>query len=148
MLLYTRRIEHYSMILDRVADDNSRKERRAEEAERDVEKLKKVEYMSAHIGEVYDGFVSGVTNRGMFVELPNTVEGFVNVADMRDDYYYFSQEDYAMIGEDTGKQYAIGDPIQIKVKNTDKMTKSIDFSIVYKGEDTFVKGKRKHSHRK
>mgnify|MGYP000057178625 len=53
-----------------------------------------------------------------------------------------------MIGEDTGKQYAIGDPIQIKVKNTDKMTKSIDFSIVYKGEDTFVKGKRKHSHRK
>ena len=146
--LDSRRIEHYSMILDRVADDNSRKERRAEEAERDVEKLKKVEYMSAHIGEVYDGFVSGVTNRGMFVELPNTVEGFVNVADMRDDYYYFSQEDYAMIGEDTGKQYAIGDPIQIKVKNTDKMTKSIDFSIVYKGEDTFVKGKRKHSHRK
>lgn len=63
------------MILDRVADSNSRKERRAEEAERDVEKLKKVEYMSAHIGEVYnDGFVSGVTNRGMFVELPNTVE--------------------------------------------------------------------------
>ena len=104
--------------------------------------------MSAHIGEVYDGFVSGVTNRGMFVELPNTVEGFVNVADMRDDYYYFSQEDYAMIGEDTGKQYSIGDPIQIKVKNTDKMTKSIDFSIVYKGEDRFVKGKRKHSHRK
>ena len=146
--LDSRRIEHYSMILDRVADDNSRKERRAEEAERDVEKLKKVEYMSAHIGEVYDGFVSGVTNRGMFVELPNTVEGFVNVADMLDDYYYFSQEDYAMIGEDTGKQYAIGDPIQIKVKNTDKMTKSIDFSIVYKGEDTFVKGKRKHSHRK
>ena len=146
--LDSRRIEHYSMILDRVADDNSRKERRAEEAERDVEKLKKVEYMSAHIGEVYDGFVSGVTNRGMFVELPNTVEGFVNVADMRDDYYCFSQEDYAMIGEDTGKQYAIGDPIQIKVKNTDKMTKSIDFSIVYKGEDTFVKGKRKHSHRK
>ena len=146
--LDSKRIEHYSMILDRVADDNSRKERRAEEAERDVEKLKKVEYMSAHIGEVYDGFVSGVTNRGMFVELPNTVEGFVNVADMRDDYYYFSQEDYAMIGEETGNQYAIGDPIQIRVKNTDKMTKSIDFSIVYKGEDKFVKGKRKHSHRK
>lgn len=143
-----KRIEHYSMILDRVADDNSRKERRAEEAERDVEKLKKVEYMSAHIGEVYDGFVSGVTNRGMFVELPNTVEGFVNVSDMLDDYYYFSQEDYAMIGEGTGKQYAIGDPIQIKVKSTDKMTKSIDFSIVYKGEDRFVKGKRKHPHRK
>ena len=92
--------------------------------------------------------MSGVTNRGMFVELPNTVEGFVNVADMRDDYYYFSQEDYAMIGEETGNQYAIGDPIQIRVKNTDKMTKSIDFSIVYKGEDKFVKGKRKHSHRK
>lgn len=143
-----KRIEHYSMILDRVADDNSRKERRAEEAERDVEKLKKVEYMSAHIGEVYDGFVSGVTNRGMFVELPNTVEGFVNVSDMLDDYYYFPQEDYAMIGEGTGKQYAIGDPIQIKVKSTDKMTKSIDFSIVYKGEDRFVKGKRKHPHRK
>ena len=84
----------------------------------------------------------------MFVELPNTVEGFVNVSDMLDDYYYFSQEEYAMIGESTGKKYSIGDPIRIKVRNTDKMTKAIDFSIVYKGEDIFVKGKRKHSHRK
>lgn len=142
------RIEHYSMILDRVCDDNSRKERRAEEAERDVEKLKKVEYMSEHVGECYEGLISGVTNRGMFVELPNTVEGFVNVSDMLDDYYYFSQEDYAMIGESTGKTYAIGDTVQIKVKKTDKMTRSIDFGIVYKGEDKFVKGKRKHSHRK
>lgn len=142
------RIEHYSMILDRVCDDNSRKERRAEEAERDVEKLKKVEYMSEHVGECYEGLISGVTNRGMFVELPNTVEGFVNVSDMLDDYYYFSQEDYAMIGESTGKTYAIGDTVQIKVKKTDKMTRSIDFDIVYKGEDKFVKGKRKHSHRK
>lgn len=142
------RIEHYRMLLDRVAADNSAKERRAEEAERDVEKLKKVEYMSAHIGESYEGIISGVTSRGMFVELPNTVEGFVNVSDMRDDYYYFSQEDYAMIGESTGKRYAIGDSIEIRVKNTDKMTRSIDFCIVYKGEDKFVKGKRKHSHRK
>ena len=100
------------------------------------------------MGESYEGLISGVTNRGMFVELPNTVEGFVNVSDMLDDYYYFSQEDYAMIGESTGKTYAIGDTVQIKVKKTDKMTRSIDFDIVYKGEDKFVKGKRKHSHRK
>jgi ribonuclease R len=142
------RIAHYRSILDRVCDDNSAKERRAEEAERDVEKLKKVEYMSEHIGEAFEGLISGITNRGMFVELPNTVEGFVDVSDMLDDYYYFSQEDYAMIGESTDKRYSIGDTLQIRVKKADKMTRMINFGIVYKGEDKFVKGKRKHTHRK
>ena len=60
--------------------------------------------METRLGQNYEGIISGVTGWGLYVELPNTVEGFVNVADMRDDYYYFSQEDYAMIGEDTGKQ--------------------------------------------
>lgn len=142
-----KRLEHYSAILDRVSDDNSKKERRAELAEREVEKLKKVEYMSEHIGEVYEGLVSGITNKGMYVELPNTVEGFVSVAYMYDDYYYFSQEEYAMIGEMTKKKYTIGDTVKIKVKKADKMTKTIDFAICYKGDERFVKGKRKHAHR-
>ncbi|MGN0396017.1 MAG: S1 RNA-binding domain-containing protein, partial [Coprococcus sp.] len=122
-----KRISHYEAILDKVADDNSKKERRAEEAEREVEKLKKVEYMSAHKGEIFEGIISGVTSRGIYVELPNTIEGFVNVSNMYDDYYCFSQDEYAMIGEVTGKKYSIGDKVKVKVKGTDKLTRTIDF---------------------
>ncbi len=142
------RINHYYAILDKVADDNSKKERRAEEAEREVEKLKKVEYMSAHIGEIYEGIISGVTNRGIYVELPNTIEGFVNVSNLYDDYYCFSQEEYAMIGEETGKKYAIGDRIKVKVKSADKMSRTIDFVISHKGDDSGGKGKRKQNNSK
>ncbi len=146
--LDSRRIEHYEAILGKVSDDNSKKERRAEEAEREVEKLKKVEYMSGHIGEIFEGVISGVTNRGMYVELPNTIEGFVNVSNMYDDYYCFSQDEYAMIGEETGKKYAIGDRIRVKVKETDKLTRTIDFIISHKGDVEVGKGKRKQNHRK
>ena len=145
--LDSRRIEHYSMILGQVVDDNSRKERRAEEAERDVEKLKKVNICQLTLARSMTDLSQELAKPGNVQELPNT-ERLCERGRYARRLLLFFQEDYAMIGEDTGKQYAIGDPIQIKVKNTDKMTKSIDFSIVYKGEDTFVKGKRKHSHRK
>jgi len=125
-----KRLSHYKKILPSVADDNSLKERRAEEAEREVIKLKEIEYMSEHIGEEFNGVVSGVTSNYLYVELENTVEGAVSVAHMQDDYYYFAEEEYAMIGENTGKKYQLGDKVRIRVHNCDKIKKTIDFSII------------------
>ena len=113
-----------------MSDDNSLKERRAEEAEREVVKLKEIEYMSEHIGEEFDGVVSGVTSNFVFVELENTVEGAASVADMFDDLYFFKEEEYAMVGEKTGKRYTLGDKVRVKVLKCDKIQKSIDFSII------------------
>lgn len=124
-----KRLLHYEKLLPKVAEDNSAKERRAEEAERQVEKLKKIEYMSSHIGETFTGIISGVTNRGLFVELPNTVEGFADVSKMYDDYYQFSEEEYAMIGESTKKKYTIGDMVDVKVIKADKQERLIEFVI-------------------
>lgn len=128
--LSDKRIKHYNRILPTVANDNSIKERRAEEAEREVIKLKEIEYMSEHIGEEFDGVVSGVTSSYIFVELENTVEGAVSVAYMYDDCYYFSEESYSMIGENTKKRYQLGDKVRIKVLKCDKIKKTIDFSII------------------
>ncbi len=128
--LNDKRIKHYNRILPTVANDNSAKERRAEEAEREVIKLKEIEYMSEHIGEEFDGVVSGVTSSYIFVELENTVEGAVSVAYMYDDCYYFSEESYSMIGENTKKRYQLGDKVRIKVLKCDKIKKTIDFSII------------------
>ena len=128
--LNEKRIAHYKKILPGVADDNSLKERRAEEAEREVIKLKEIEYMSEHVGEEFEGTVSGVTSGFIYVELDNTVEGAVSVAHMHDDFYYFAEEIYAMIGQNTGKKYQLGDRVKIKVLNCNKIKKTIDFSII------------------
>ena len=147
-----RRLSHYDAILPKVCDDNSRKERRAEEAERQVERLKKVEYMEHHIGEEFEGIISGVINRGIFVELPNTIEGFVDVSTLYDDFYVYSQDEYAMIGESTGKKYSIGDTVKVKVKLADKQSRRIEFVIrsdAKEGDETgHGKGKRQQTHRK
>ena len=128
--LNDKRISHYENILDEVTDQSSRMERRAEEAERDVEKMKKVQYMSRHIGEEYDGVVSGITQYGMYVELPNTVEGMVHISNMRDDYYRYDEEHYELVGERTGKKYMLGQAVRIYVEDTDKLARTIDFSVV------------------
>lgn len=127
--LSVKRINHYKRILSTVSDDNSQKERRAEEAEREVIKLKEIEYMSEHIGEEFFGVVSGLTSNFIFVELENTVEGAVSVAHMYDDCYYFNEDEYVMVGERTKKKYQLGDKVKIKVLKCDKIKKSIDFSI-------------------
>jgi ribonuclease R len=105
-------------------------ERRAVDAERETDELKKAEYMMDKIGEEYDGMISSVTNFGMFVELPNTIEGLVHVSYMTDDYYRFDERHYAMIGERTGKVYRIGDEITVRVVKVDKDERSIDFEVV------------------
>ena len=124
-----KRIGHYNQILPEVAEEASRLERRADDAEREVEKMKKAEYMEQFIGQSFDGVISGVTTWGMYVELPNTVEGMVRVADIPGDYYYFEEEKYRMVGERTGKSYKLGESIRITVSAVDKLTKTIDFTI-------------------
>ena len=128
--LSEKRIRHYEEILTEVADESSRLERRADEAERDTEKLKKVQYMSRHIGEEYDGVISGITAYGIYVELPNTVEGMVHVSNMRDDYYHYDEEHYEMVGEKTGNKYKLGQTVRIVVEDTDRLNRTIDFSII------------------
>ncbi len=125
-----KRREHYDKILYEVAEHSSRTERRADEAEREVEKLKKVEYMSAHIGEVFEGVISGVTSWGMYVELPNTVEGMIRVSEMEDDYYIYDEERYQMVGEHTKKIYKLGQKVAVEVVNADKILRTIDFALV------------------
>jgi len=113
-----------------IAEHSSNMERRAVEAERETDELKKAEYMLDKIGEEYDGIISSVTNFGMFVELPNTIEGLVHVSYLTDDYYRYDERHYAMIGERTGTVYRIGDEITVRVVNVNKDERSIDFEIV------------------
>ena len=107
----------------------SRLERRADDAEREVEKMKKAEYMEQFIGETFDGVISGVTSWGMYVELPNTIEGMVRVADIPGDYYYFEEERYQMVGEKTGKIYKLGQKVRVTVSAVDKLLRTIDFEL-------------------
>ena len=127
--LSPKRADHYDAILPDVAVQTSAMERRAADAERDTDKLKMAEYMEQFIGQSFDGIISGVTTWGMYVELPNTVEGMVRVADIPGDYYYFEEEKYRMVGEHTGKSYKLGEPIRITVSAVDKLTKTIDFTV-------------------
>lgn len=124
------RQQHYSKILFEVAEHSSKTERRADEAEREVEKLKKVEYMMEHIGETFEGVISGITSWGMYVELPNTIEGMIRVTEMKDDYYFYDEERYQMVGEHTKKVYKLGQKVIVEVINADKLLRTIDFALV------------------
>ncbi|MFT4143776.1 MAG: ribonuclease R [Mobilitalea sp.] len=128
--LNEKRVQHYEKILFEVSNHSSQTERRADESEREVEKLKKVEYMMAHIGETFEGVISGITSWGMYVELPNTVEGMIRVSDMKDDYYIYDEERYQMIGEHTKKIYKLGQKVMVEVVNADKVLRTIDFAFV------------------
>ncbi len=133
--LVSGRISHYNKILPEVADMSSQLERRADDSEREVEKLKKAEYMEQFIGESFDGIISGLSSWGMYVELPNTVEGMIRVADIPGDYYYFDEEHYSMVGERTGKMYKFGSKIRVTVASVDKLLKTIDFVIAEEGDN-------------
>ena len=125
-----KRIEHYEGILDEVAKQSSQMERRADEAERETIKLKKCEYMAKHIGEEFEGVISGVTEWGFFVELPNTVEGLVRVTELKDDFYQFYEDTYELVGEATNKRYKLGQKVKVVVESTDKLIRTIDFALV------------------
>ena len=129
------RIEHYTGILPQVAKHSSEMERRADEAERETDKLKKAQYMSERIGQVYEGVISGVTAYGIYVELPNTVEGMIHVSKLGDDYYYYSEETYEMIGRDAGKCFKLGQKVKIEVDSVDLMQKTVEFVLAQEGDE-------------
>lgn len=123
-------LAHWSARLPEIAQHTSERERRAVDAERDTNSLKKAQYMLDKIGEEFEGVVSSVTNFGMFIELDNTVEGLVHVQNMNDDYYRFDDRQMIMIGERTGKQFRIGDKVTIRVISVKPEEQAVDFEIV------------------
>ena len=127
-------IKKYQEKLIFIADHSSVKERKSIECEREVESMKMAEYMEDHIGEIFDGMITSVTNFGIFVELDNLVEGMVRLSDMKD-FYHLDEATHTLTGERTGKKYRIGDRVVIKVIGADKEMRTIDFEIVKKIEE-------------
>ena len=123
-------VVHWNSVMGEIAEHTSERERRAVDAERDTDALKKAQFMSDKIGEEFIGMVSSITNFGIFVELPNTVEGLVHISNMTDDYYRFEDRMMTMIGERTGRQFRIGDEVKIRVSNVNIEESAIDFEIV------------------
>ncbi|MDE6951311.1 MAG: ribonuclease R [Lachnospiraceae bacterium] len=121
--------EHYLEILDAVASRCCVTERRANEAERECEKLKKAQYMEEHVGESFLGVVSGVTSFGIYVELENTVEGLVSVSDLPGDYYKYEESGYRLVGERTGRCFSLGQRLTVVVKRANKYLKYVDFAL-------------------
>ena len=131
--------KHFAKAAAEAADVSSAAERKAIEAEREVEKMKKAEYMSYHIGEVFDGIISGVTGFGLYVQLENTVEGLVRIDSLYDDYYDYDAEQYLLKGRRNGKVYKLGDTVRIFVDNVNTDRGEIDFLLAdfspYQGQD-------------
>lgn len=125
-------------IVEYASTQSSERERAAELAERDVHDYYKACYMADKVGQQFDGVVSGVTSFGIFVELENTVEGLIRLANMRDDYYIYNQETYSIIGERSKKTFRIGDSVRIEVDNVNVDFKEIDFKLIEKLEDNHL----------
>ena len=133
--LNEKRAEHYEKILPAVAEQTSRLERRADEAERESLRYKKCEYMEKHVGETFDGVISGVTRAGLYVELPNTVEGMIRVNELRDDYYEFLEDRWELVGEMTGRRYRLGEKIRVRCAAADRLARTVDFVPADKEKD-------------
>jgi len=125
-------IKHFKEIMPEIAEATSKKERGAIECERDVMDMKKAEYMTRFIGDIFDGDISSITKWGIYVELPNTVEGLVRLQDMKDDFYHFNEDTMTISGRHLGQVYRIGDPVKIEVKAANKDEGSIDFIMADK----------------
>lgn len=124
------RTAHYAAILDEVALRSSMLERRADDAEREVDKMKAAEYMAAHIGEEFDGVISGITSWGIYVELPNTVEGMIRLASIDGDTFVLDSERMEIVGRRTGEIYRLGQSVRVRVESASKELRTVDFEIV------------------
>lgn len=129
-ILPEKRQEYLASRMPEIAQHSSERERVAVEAERDTDQLKKAEYMLDKVGEEFDGIISSVTGFGMFVELPNTVEGLIRLAGLTDDYYHFDEASMSLIGERTSKVFRIGDEVKIRVARVNMDDHTIDFEMV------------------
>lgn len=143
--LKRKRKAHYAAILPQVASSSTTCEKRADELERDVDKMKKAEYMTAHIGKVFQGTISGVTGWGIYVALPNTVEGLIPMRSLRDDFYIFEEDSYEIVGEHSGRTFRLGDEIRVRVVSCDKEMHTIDFALADEDKHKSTKNKiKKH----
>jgi len=120
----------WDAILPDIAMHSSQMERRAVECEREVDEMKKAEYMAQYVDQEFDGIISSVTKFGFFVELPNTVEGLVHVNSMKNDYFNFFEKHMALVGERTGLVLRLGQKVTVKLTKADKETREIDFEFV------------------
>jgi ribonuclease R len=116
--------------LKEIAEQSSFKERNAVDAEREIENMKKAEYMEEHIGMIADGVISGVTKFGFFVELENTIEGLVHIQSLEDDYYEFDAASMRLTGKNTRKEFRLGQKVRIKVKAANKAQRTVDFTYL------------------
>lgn len=123
-------INYYENCLPDMAENCSQREQAAVDAEREVDDMKMAEYMEEHIGEIYEGYISGVTNFGFFVELPNMIEGLVHINTLEGDYYNYLPELMALIGERHKKIYRLGNKVRVKVVGASKESKTIDFILL------------------
>lgn len=128
--LDNKKIKHLKKILPKIAEQASKRERIAEEAERETEDYKMVEYMSDKLGQEFEGIISSVTSFGMFVELDNTIEGLVRISTLMDDYYIYDELNYCLVGERTRRIHKIGDVVRVKVVNTNLTKREIDFELI------------------
>lgn len=128
--LSVERINQLNEYLPDAAKQSSIKERVAIDAERETNDLKKAEYMADKIGEEYEGIISSVTSFGVFVELPNTIEGMIHVSYLTDDYYHYDDHSYSLIGERTGQIFRIGDRVRVRVNKVDLNERKIDFELL------------------
>lgn len=124
------KVEHYEEILPQVANHCSKRERLADEAERETNKLKKAQYMEQHIGECFEGIISSITEWGIYVELENTIEGMIHVSKLPGDYFEYDEEHYEMVGKKTNVRYELGQKVKIKVHEVDTVLRTIDFLLV------------------
>lgn len=126
---------HFKQSAAVAAETASQTERKAQEMEREVEKMKKAQYMLGHVGETFDGVISGVTNFGLYVELDNTIEGMIRLDSLKDDYYDYEEGKYRVIGRQTNKIYGLGDPVKINVIGASPEERTIDFEMVRNKEN-------------
>lgn len=124
------KVEHYEEILPQVANHCSKRERLADEAERETNKLKKAQYMEQHIGECFEGIISSITEWGIYVELENTIEGMIHVSKLPGDYFEYDEEHYEMVGKKTNARYELGQKVKIEVHEVDTVLRTIDFLLV------------------
>ena len=128
--LDSKMISKYKKQAIKYAETSSEMEQEEEEAERDLYEIKKCEFMQKHVGEIYDGSISGVTSFGIFVELENTVEGLIRLENMKDDYYVYDENCMRLIGKRTNKIFKLGDKVQVKVVSANKLLRRIDFELI------------------
>ena len=122
-------IEYWDNKLVYLTEHCSERERAAQDCEREVDDMKIAEYMEKHIGEEYDGIVSSVVSFGLFVELPNLIEGLIKMDDLKDDRYIFDETTFSLVGQNTKKRYRLGDKLHVKVKAASKEARTVDFEL-------------------